>query len=52
MIGHFCLRRCGCKQQRIYKVSYYWHGLFVVFMCCKFFMVMTFMFNVDGTFFV
>ncbi len=33
MIGHFGLRRCGCEQQRVYKVSCYCHGLFVVFIC-------------------
>jgi hypothetical protein len=32
MIVHFCSRRCGHEQQfRVYKVSCYWRGLFVVF---------------------
>jgi hypothetical protein len=34
MIVHFCLKICGHEQQfTVYKVSCYWHGLFVVFKC-------------------
>jgi hypothetical protein len=34
MIVYFCLKRCGHEQQfRVYKVSCYCHGLFVVFIC-------------------